>query len=254
MRIPQHVAIIMDGNGRWATQKHWPRVFGHIRGARRVKPIIEEANNLGVKALTLYAFSTENWNRPVSEISVLWKLFRKHLLREVAALKKKNIRFKVIGEVEKLDSELQNVIRSCESMLADCTGMWINVCISYGSQKEILEAARTLATECAEGKRIAADITAKDFESHLWTRHLGENSQVDLLIRTGKEKRISNYLLWQSAYAELIFTDGFWPDFKAQDLRAAIDEFNQRERRYGGVPAPVISSSNDHPNVASHSR
>lgn len=241
MRVPHHIAIIMDGNGRWATQRHWPRVFGHIRGARRVKPIIEEADRLGVKALTLYAFSTENWNRPVSEISVLWKLFRKHLLREVAALKKRNIRFKVLGEVDKLDPELRNVISSCESILASCTGMWVNVCISYGAQSEILNAARALAQECASGARDAATLSAADLEEKLWTQHLGPEARVDLLIRTGKEKRISNFLLWQAAYAELLFTDSFWPDFKTQDLRAAIEEFSSRERRFGGVEAIKMS-------------
>lgn len=243
MRIPSHIAIIMDGNGRWATHKHWPRVFGHIRGARRVKPIIEEADRLGVKALTLYAFSTENWNRPVSEISVLWKLFRKHLLREVASLKKKNMRFKVLGEIDKLDPDLIQVIRSCEAMLESCTGMWINVCISYGSQAEILQATRAVAAECAAGKLDAATIAEQDIDKHLWTSHLGADARVDLLIRTGKEKRISNFLLWQAAYAELLFTDSFWPDFKVQDLQNAVEEFSQRERRYGGLKAspPLLS-------------
>lgn len=234
-RAPHHVAIIMDGNGRWAERRGRPRVFGHIRGSSRVKPIVQTASRLGVQALTLYAFSTENWLRPSQELSVLWKLLIKFLNREEAAMNAENVRLRVIGEVDKLSHEVRQVIDRSVSRLEKNTGLQLTFCISYGSRREILHAANQYAKQCLENGKVPTEISEAEFEKLLWTAPLGDLSEVDLLIRTSGELRISNFLLWQAAYAELYFTEINWPDFEPRHFIEALHSYRQRDRRFGGI-------------------
>lgn len=234
-RTPRHVAIVMDGNGRWAQRRGRPRVYGHIRGSSRIKAIVREADRLGVRSLTLYAFSTENWSRPSGELSVLWKLLAKYLLREADELARENVRLGTIGEIERLAPELRELLASTTARLAGNTGLRLNFAISYGSRKELLRATARFAKDCVEGKVRPDALDEKLFGEYLWTSHLGELADVDLVIRTSGELRTSNYLLWQSAYAEYYFTEKCWPDFSPEDLRAAIEDYGRRERRFGGV-------------------
>ena len=233
--IPKHIAIIMDGNGRWAQRRHHPRIFGHVRGSSRIKPIVREANRLGVKALTMYAFSTENWSRPDAELSVLWKLLKKYLLKEAAELDCENVRLRVIGEVERLSPDVREVLDPVIRRLSKNTGLQLNFAVSYGSRREISRAARLFAQDCLSGRVNPDDIDEESFGRYLWTADLGRLSEVDLVIRTSGEKRVSNFLLWQAAYAEFVFTDLCWPDFTPEHLKLAIEEFSRRERRFGGL-------------------
>ncbi len=233
----------MDGNGRWAQRRHHPRVFGHIRGASRIRSIVMEADRLGVKALTLYAFSTENWGRPEAEKSVLWKLLVKFLKKEEAELMRNNVRLRVIGEIDRLDADVRAVLDPAIARLSGNTGLQLTFAVSYGSRKEILRAAQLFARECAEGKRKPEDLDDRLWENYLWTGDLGDLSDVDLVIRTSGEYRVSNFLLWQSAYAEYIFIEKCWPDFAPEDLRQAIDQYSSRDRRFGGVmPQSSVSA------------
>ncbi len=234
-KTPKHIAIIMDGNGRWAERRGYPRVFGHVRGASRIKPIVREADRLGVKALTLYAFSTENWSRPETELSVLWKLLVKFLKKEEADLMKNNVRLRVIGEIERLSPTVREVLDPAIARLSKNTGLQLNFAVSYGSRREILKASQNLIRECSEKGIDPSTLTEADFERHLWTSCLGELSNVDFMIRTSGEIRISNFLLWQAAYAEYLFLEKCWPDFSAQDLTDAVKEFASRDRRFGGI-------------------
>ncbi len=229
--IPKHIAIVMDGNGRWAQRRGHPRVFGHVRGTARVKMIVREAQMLGVEALTLYAFSTENWRRPEHERRVLWSLLKKFLQREIGELARQNIRLRIIGERDRLDDDIREVIQRAEQSLAGMTGMELTFAVSYGARLELMHAARSFAEACIAGQVTPSSMSVAVMEQYLWAR------EVDLLIRTGGEKRLSNFLLWQSAYAECIFTECCWPDFGPRDLRQAIDEFQGRERRFGGLDA-----------------
>lgn len=240
IRIPKHIAIIMDGNGRWAKERGHPRLFGHIRGAKRVKEVIREADCLGVKALTLFAFSTENWERPASELNLLWKLLKRYLLREVAELHEKNICLRIMGEVERLGSDIRDVIEKTTSKLANNTGLQMTIAVSYGSRSELVRATKLFAQDCISGRRAPSDINEELMNSYLWTAPLGELSAVDLVIRTSGEKRISNYLLWQAAYAEFIFMNLFWPDFEPRHLRQAIEEYSSRERRFGRTADQLV--------------
>lgn len=233
--IPNHIAIIMDGNGRWAQRRGHPRVFGHVRGSRRVKAVVEEASRLGVKALTLYAFSTENWSRPESERRVLWRLLKKYLIRDAEELHRRNVRLRVIGEVERLDEDVKNVLFPTIDKLSKNTGLQLTFALSYGSRRELSEAARLFAADCVAGRAHPEMMNEKLLESYLWTSDLAELSAVDLFIRTSGEQRVSNFLLWQSAYAEFVFTDICWPEFTPKDLVHAIEQYSKRERRYGGV-------------------
>lgn len=210
-------------------------MFGHIRGSSRIKSIVEESNHLGIQALTLYAFSTENWARPDAELSVLWKLLKKYLLKESKTLEENNVRFRVIGEVDRLGSDLKKLILETEKKLEKNTGLNLTFCVSYGSQREIADATKRIAEAVAQGKLQTSDINEHTVESHLWTAGLGELAKVDLLVRTSGEKRISNYLLWQAAYAEFLFMDVLWPDFSPAHLKEAVDEFGRRQRRFGGI-------------------
>jgi undecaprenyl diphosphate synthase len=234
--IPKHVAIVMDGNGRWAQRRNDPRVFGHIKGSVRVKEIVREANRLGVKALTLYAFSTENWLRPESERRVLWRLLKKYLIRDTNELFRENIRFRVIGEIDRLDADVRSVLDSTLEKLSKNTGLQLTFALSYGSRRELARAAQLFAEDCVAGRVHPSAMRDESFlNRYLWTSELGELADVDLFIRTSGERRVSNFLLWQSAYAELLFVNQCWPDFQAKDLELAIIEYSTRERRFGKV-------------------
>lgn len=224
---PEHVAIIMDGNGRWAQSRYRPRVWGHIRGARTVSQIVEAAKKNGVKSLTLYAFSTENWSRPVEEIQALFKLLKKYLLSEGDKLIQNNVRFKVIGSVEKLDLQTKNLIHDLESRSAKNDGLTLAFAFNYGGRQEIIDAVnRFIALN--PGK----PITELDIKEN---SYLPEINNVDLLIRTAGDSRISNFLLWQVCYAELYFTETKWPDFTADEFQSILDKFSKTERRFGSL-------------------
>lgn len=227
-RIPKHVAIIMDGNGRWAKQQGKERTFGHQAGAEIVQNITEEAARLGVKYLTLYTFSTENWSRPQNEIAALMNLLLNSIEEET--LMKNNICFRVIGDFEKLPTEVQDSLSACIEHTSKNTGMQLVLALSYSSRWEITEAVRQIAIQAKNGEIIPEQITDEYISSHLATSFMPDP---DLLIRTGGEIRLSNYLLWQCAYSELYFCDTFWPDFNNEEFRKAIYEYQQRERRFG---------------------
>ena len=227
-RIPAHIAIIMDGNGRWAKAKGLPRTAGHVEGVATVKKITEEATRLGVQYLTLYTFSTENWNRPVEEIEALMHLVLTNLEEEI--FMKNNVRFRMIGEMERLPQSVQKRLSECIERTSVNTGMTMIVALSYSSRWELTRAARMLAEDVKEGRLSSEDINEEMISSRLTTNFMPDP---DLLIRTGGELRISNYLLWQCAYSEFYFTDEFWPDFTEESLRKAIADYQQRQRRYG---------------------
>ena len=227
-RIPQHVAIIMDGNGRWAKQRGEERTYGHRAGAGTVQNITEDAARLGIKYLTLYTFSTENWNRPQDEIAALMNLLLESIEEET--LMKNNIRFNVIGDFKKLPVEVQKSLTSCIERTSKNSGMYMVLALSYSSRWEITEAVRQIATQVKTGEISPEQITDECISSHLDTNFMPDP---DLLIRTGGEIRLSNYLLWQCAYSELYFCDTFWPDFDKEELYKAIWEYQQRERRFG---------------------
>lgn len=227
-RIPAHVAIIMDGNGRWAKAKGLPRTAGHIEGVTTAKKITEEAAKLGIKYLTLYTFSTENWNRPVEEIEALMNLVLTNLEEEI--FMKNNVRFRMIGEMERLPASVQKRLAECTERTSINTGMTMIVALSYSSRWEITKAVKHIATEVKNGNMPLEDITEDCISANLTTNFMPDP---DLLIRTSGELRISNYLLWQCAYSEFYFTEQFWPDFNEESLRKAIAEYQQRQRRYG---------------------
>ena len=227
-RIPAHIAIIMDGNGRWAKLKGQARSIGHQAGAETVHVIAEEAARLGVKYLTLYTFSTENWNRPVDEVSALMALLMDSIEEET--FMKNNISFQIIGDVKKLPEDVQNRLQQCINRTSSNTGMCLTLALSYSSKWEITEAVRQIACKAQEGTLSINDITEETIDKHLCTNFM---PNPDLLIRTGGELRLSNYLLWQCAYAEMYFCDTFWPDFKEEELCKAISDYQKRERRYG---------------------
>lgn len=229
---PQHVAIIMDGNGRWAKARGLPRVAGHRRGADAVRRVVRGAGELGIPVLTLFAFSTENWARPADEVADLMGLLRHYLRSELDELRKNGARLRVIGNREGLAADIVRDIAEAESMTAGNGRIDVNICINYGARDEILRATRRLAQRVAAGEISVADIDQQSFERELLTVGLPDP---DLLIRTSGEQRISNFLLWQCAYSELVFVDTLWPDFGKEHLERAIVEFRRRERRYGGV-------------------
>ncbi len=226
--IPAHIAIIMDGNGRWAKAKGLPRTAGHVEGVERVKKITEEAVRLGVKYLTLYTFSTENWNRPVEEVEALMNLVLINLEEEIFV--KNNVRFRVIGEMERLPESVQKRLKECMEHTATNTRMTLVIALSYSSKWELTRAVRLMAEKVKNGEMSPEDITEETVAAHLATNFMPDP---DLLIRTGGEQRISNYLLWQCAYSEFYFTDQYWPDFNEESLRVAIADYQCRQRRYG---------------------
>ena len=227
-----HVAIIMDGNGRWAQKRALPRSMGHKQGAETVKEIARAANELGIGFLTLYAFSTENWNRPKEEVDTLMGLLRQYLKSDLSELNKNNIRIRFIGEREMLAPDIAASMEQLENETAANTGMTLCLAVSYGARQEIAGAARRLASLVKKGDISESDIDIKLFSDMLYTKDMPDP---DILIRTSGEKRLSNYLLWQLAYSEMFFSDTLWPDFKPQELRDIINEFYSRERRYGKV-------------------
>jgi len=229
-QIPQHIAIIMDGNGRWAQQRGKTRVAGHKSGVESVRSSVTTARKLGVKALTLFAFSSENWLRPEKEVSVLMDLFMFVLTREVKRLHKNDIKFQVIGDVERFSDKLQKKITDAESLTENNTGMVLSIAANYGGRWDITQAAKKIAIKAKEQVLDIEDINEDMFNQHTSLANL---PQLDMLIRTGGDYRISNFLLWQAAYAELYFTDTLWPDFNEERLNIAIDSFDQRERRFG---------------------
>ncbi len=231
---PQHVAIIMDGNGRWAKARGLPRVAGHRRGADAVRRVIRGAGELGVPVLTLFAFSTENWARPADEVSDLMGLLRHYLRHELEELGRNGAKLRVIGDRDRLARDIVKDISDAETRTRANTRIDVNICINYGSRDEILQATRSLARKVAAGEIAAEQIDESRFEHELLTAGVPDP---DLLIRTSGEQRISNFLLWQCAYAELVFVDTLWPDFGKEHLEQAIAEFRKRERRYGGVGA-----------------
>lgn len=233
-RIPQHIAIIMDGNGRWATGKGKPRSYGHQAGVETVRRITPECARLGVKYLTLYTFSTENWNRPEDEISALMGLVLSSLEDEI--FMKNNVRFQVIGDMQRLPEAVQQKLKETMEHTAANDSMTLVVALSYSSRWEIAKMVGDMAREVSEGKLALADITEDAVSAHLQTNFMPDP---ELLIRTGGEKRISNYLLWQIAYSELYFCDTYWPDFYEEDLHKAIEDYQSRQRRFGKTEAQV---------------
>ena len=226
--IPQHIAIIMDGNGRWAAEKGKPRSFGHQAGVDTVRRITSECTRLGVKYLTLYTFSTENWNRPATEVAALMGLVLTSLEDEI--FMKNNVRFRVIGDLKRLPEEVRQKLHEPEEHTAANTAMTMVIALSYSSRWEITEATRQIANEVKAGTLNPADINEDTIAQHMATAFMPDP---DLLIRTGGEERISNYLLWQIAYSELYFCDTFWPDFSEEELQRAIANYQQRQRRFG---------------------
>jgi len=223
--LPKHISIIMDGNGRWAQKKGLIRTAGHEQGAKTVRNITIHCNNLGVKYLTLYAFSTENWNRPKLEVEFLMKLLEKYFKNELETYLNNNVKFKAIGNIDKFSKKLQEIIKYTEHRTSNCTGLTQILALNYGSQDEIIRTIKKLNAKKLE-------INQKNFNDYLDTAGIND---VDLLIRTGGEVRISNYLLWQSAYAEMFFTKTHWPEFDTNELDDIISDFNKRERRFGGI-------------------
>jgi undecaprenyl diphosphate synthase len=227
-RLPAHVAVIMDGNGRWAAQRHLPRVEGHRAGIESVREVVEGSARLGVPVLTLYAFSVENWKRPPTEVSMLMMLLKQYLRLELSTLLRNDIRFHVVGRIEELAADVQRELRDAERKTANNRGMLFNIALNYGGRAEIVEAAKRLIADGVP----AEDVTEQRFAERLYT---AGQPDPDLLIRTSGEMRVSNFLLWQIAYAEIWVTDTLWPDFRKRHLLEAILAYQKRERRYGGI-------------------
>jgi undecaprenyl diphosphate synthase len=235
--VPRHIAIIMDGNGRWATKRLLPRVAGHIKGVEAVRGVVEACVERGVDFVTLFAFSSENWRRPEEEVSLLMRLFVTALEREVSKMHANNIRLKVVGDLSRFDLKLQEMIANAERKTANNTRLTVTVCANYGGRWDIMQATR---------KMVAANPNVTEYTEDMLAPHLAMAyaPEPDLFIRTGGEERISNFLLWQLAYSELYFTDTFWPDFSSQSLDAAIASYQNRERRFGQTGDQVAKKKN----------
>lgn len=231
-KIPQHIAIILDGNGRWAKAKGMPRNYGHTAGAKNVETVCQAAHDLGVKYVTMYAFSTENWNRPEGEVEALMKLLESYLKNCIKTADKNNMRVRVIGDTTRLSDRFQERIRELEAVSAKNDGLNLQIAINYGSRDEMTRAMRRMSEDVAAGKRKPEEITESVFEEYLDTAGIPDP---DLLIRTSGELRLSNFLLWQLAYSEFYFTDVPWPDFHKEELERAIEAYNKRDRRFGGL-------------------
>ena len=234
MNVPKHVAIILDGNGRWAKAKGMPRNYGHAQGSKNVERICEEAWRMGIKYLTVYAFSTENWNRPDDEVNALMKLLRNYMKTCLKTAAKNDMKVRVIGDITRLDEDIQKRILELEEATKNNGGLNFQIAINYGSRDEMIRAMRKMTKDCADGRFAPEEITEELFEGYLDTHGIPDP---DLLIRTSGEIRLSNYLLWQLAYSEIYITDCLWPDFNRDELIKAIEQFNQRDRRFGGVKA-----------------
>lgn len=232
--MPAHIAIIMDGNGRWARARHRPRVFGHTQGVKTVRRVVEGASEIGVKCLTLYSFSTENWTRPKSEITALFNLLREYVENDLETLHRRNVRVRILGSRSGLSSDLLALIKQVEETTKNNTAFNLNIAFNYGGRDELLRAA----AKASQVGRDLQSMTEAEFARFLDTADLPD---VDLVIRTSGEKRISNFLLWQAAYAEFVFTDVLWPDFRLADLKAAIQEYTTRNRRFGNLEPSEVA-------------
>lgn len=230
--LPKHLAIIMDGNGRWAESSGRTRSYGHVKGTRVAKKIITECSRLGIKWLTLYAFSTENWFRPKTEVSLLMRILKRYLRRETENLVKENIRVTVIGELGRLPADVREALDHTLKATEKCTGLNLVFCLSYGSRQEMTSAVRAIAAMAREGKLDPAKIDESTIGAALWTSPAPDP---DLIVRTSGEQRLSNFLLWQAAYSEFWFTNTLWPDFDVDELHRALNEFGRRGRRFGRV-------------------
>jgi len=230
--MPAHVAIIMDGNGRWAAKRGLPRAEGHRRGVESTRECVRAASDLGISYLTLFSFSSENWRRPADEVSFLMSLIRRFIRRDLAELHENNVKLRIIGSENGVPSDLQKMIREAVFLTRDNTGLQLIVAFNYGSRNEILRAAKQIAAGVQAGRLAADDITQEVLSNYLDTAGVPDP---DLLIRTSGEQRISNFLLWQCAYSELLFIENFWPDFTRQTLESAIAAYQQRDRRFGGL-------------------
>jgi undecaprenyl diphosphate synthase len=232
LKIPQHVAIILDGNGRWAKKRMLPRNMGHVQGAKTVEQIIEDAHDLGIKYLTVYAFSTENWKRPQEEVDALMKLLKDYLKNCIKRANKNNMRVRVIGDKTRLEASIQEKIQELEEISKENTGINFTIAINYGSRDEMIRAMRKMMLDCKEG-----DIQPEEINEDIFAHYLDTTGMPDpdLLIRTSGEIRLSNYMLWQLAYTEFYFTDVLWPDFNKKELIKAIEYYNGRDRRFGAV-------------------
>lgn len=232
LNVPQHVAIILDGNGRWAKKKHLPRNMGHVQGSKTVERIIEDAYDLGIKYLTVYAFSTENWKRPQDEVDALMKLLRDYLKNCIKRANKNNMKVRVIGDVTGLSQDLQEKIIELEEASKNNTGINFTIALNYGSRDEMVRAMKQMTADVQAGRLTQEEITEDIFQHYLDTRELPDP---DLMIRTSGEERLSNFMLWQLAYTEFYFTDVLWPDFNKKELKKAIKYYNERDRRFGGI-------------------
>ncbi len=234
MNVPAHIAIIMDGNGRWAKEKGMVRLKGHQAGMESLREIVRACSDKGVKVLTVYAFSTENWKRPIEEVSGIFSLLVRYVAKELKELNANNVQIRMLGDIDPLPADAKKAAQKAVDSTKDNTGLIFCIAINYGGRAEIVRAARLLAKQAAEGQLDPASIDEALFASQLYTADLPDP---DLIIRTGGEMRLSNFLTWQSAYSELYVTDTYWPDFTPDKLQEAIDAFNGRDRRYGGIKA-----------------
>ena len=232
MRVPEHVAIILDGNGRWEKKRFLPRNMGHAQGSKTVERIIEDAFDMGIKYLTVYAFSTENWRRPKDEVDALMKLLRDYLKTCIKRANKNNMRVRVIGDVTGLSEDLREKIEQLEEASKGNTGINFTIALNYGSRDEMIRAMKKMAGDLLAGTLKKEDITEDAFAGYLDTKGIPEP---DLMIRTSGEQRLSNFMLWQLAYTEFYFTDVLWPDFNKKELKKAVEYYNGRERRFGGI-------------------
>lgn len=232
MKVPEHIAIILDGNGRWAKAKGMPRTYGHTVGAKNVETICRAANEMGVKYVTMYAFSTENWSRPDDEVSALMKLLGEYIKTCMRTAKRDNLRVRFIGDLNRLDSALQKAIAELTEYSSQFTGLTLTIAINYGSRDEMVRAVKNIANDVKDGNLEPDAIDEKLFSSYLDTKDIPDP---DFMIRTSGEQRLSNYLLWQLAYAEFYFTPVAWPDFTPEELKKALEEYDRRNRRFGGI-------------------
>ncbi len=241
-RLPAHVAVIMDGNGRWAETRGWPRPFGHRQGSEAVRRIVRASRRLGIRALTLYAFSEQNWQRPEGEVDALMELLREFLLSERDELLDNGIRLRMIGRRERLPSRVREVLEALERETEGLSDMTLTLALSYGGREELTDAVRLLAAQVAEGRLAPSDLDEARLEAAIPSMDVGP---CDLLIRTGGEQRISNFLLWSAAYAELVFSERLWPDFQDADLLDALGVYQARDRRFGRVSSAASMATSD---------
>ena len=232
MNVPNHIAIILDGNGRWAKAKGLPRGYGHVKGCANLEQVCYDIKDLGVKYLTVYAFSTENWKRSREEVDGLMKLFRSYLKKCIKISRDNKMKIKIIGDISAFAPDIQESIRKLEEFSKDYDELYFQIAMNYGSRDEMIRAIRKIAKDCVDGKVDPAEIKEETFEQYLDTKGIPDP---DLMIRTSGELRLSNYLLWQLAYTEFYFTDVPWPDFSKEELEKAIEQYNSRDRRYGGI-------------------